>query len=339
MCPLMAGLVLLGVSAVVSAANGIGKGGLDLSKTREIAEDIACDMCGYIAEDLWLSLVDDWSANSTRGDLARERGMARSSRKMLEQLCTIPSPFFEQLPGMYAIKECRDGHTAEGTLCKPAALFAASTKNALQRYHVMRVPTDDNDDPVMTVGREQQLGAYKLVCQAHILPAEPDFSETIGLRFRARNTQFEQLQAAAESKSAVEDELSKADAALQRVLEVAQALVPRCAVEDKAPPDCVEKIEAASEAIIKANTTKEFTRSQIIARYKAALETRQQEISQGTPTVKQGACTEVCHDQDKTSKGAKGRREKKKEKRYERTQKKNKATKVTTAAKNRRDDL
>ena len=131
-------------------------------------------------EDLWLSLVDDWSANSTRGDLARERGMARSSRKMLEQLCTIPSPFFEQLPGMYAIKECRDGHTAEGTLCKPAALFAASTKNALQRYHVMRVPTDDNDDPVMPVGREQQLGAYKLVCQAHILPAEPDFSETIG---------------------------------------------------------------------------------------------------------------------------------------------------------------
>jgi hypothetical protein len=58
--------------------------------------------------------------------------------------------------------------------------YAPSTKNALQRYHVMRVPTDDNDDPVMTVGREQQLGAYKLVCQAHILPAEPDFSETIG---------------------------------------------------------------------------------------------------------------------------------------------------------------
>ena len=53
MCPLMAGLVLLGVSAVVSAANGIGKGGLDLSKTREIAEDIACDMCGYIA--VWTS--------------------------------------------------------------------------------------------------------------------------------------------------------------------------------------------------------------------------------------------------------------------------------------------
>ena len=112
----------------------------DLYAGTQIANDISCDMCGFVAEDLWTTLVTDWSANSERGEIARDKGASQTARQMLEQLCQVPSPIVEHFLDLYRIKWCEDGHTADGRLCLPAALHDASTANPKQRWFVLRSP-------------------------------------------------------------------------------------------------------------------------------------------------------------------------------------------------------
>ena len=75
----------------------------------KVAGDIACGMCGLVAEDLWVTLVDDLASNSPRGDRTRSDGASRTAREMLEQLCHPETPhMLEHLVDMYDIRPCDD---------------------------------------------------------------------------------------------------------------------------------------------------------------------------------------------------------------------------------------
>jgi hypothetical protein len=173
-----------------------------------VVADIACGMCGILAEDLWSALVFDWASSTKRGERLRERGAARTSREMLEQLCAVPppSPMVKQFLTLYEVVECVDGHTTEGTLCQPAALHSASVNAPTQRWHVVRKADltgqqqqhaeekNDRDSPSASQWKQQ---VYAQLCKEQLLPAEPDFSEAISARVAARPQAFEGLTAAA----------------------------------------------------------------------------------------------------------------------------------------------
>ena len=62
---------------------------------------------------LRLLVFQDFSLNSTRGPTARKRGVGRTAREMIEQLCKVDSPMFAHLPEMYTVAECVDGHVSD----------------------------------------------------------------------------------------------------------------------------------------------------------------------------------------------------------------------------------
>jgi hypothetical protein len=40
----------------------------------KVAVDIACNVCEFVSEDLWATLVQDWGSIGQKGDLARVHG-------------------------------------------------------------------------------------------------------------------------------------------------------------------------------------------------------------------------------------------------------------------------
>jgi len=101
-------IVLVVCVHVCSSQQDRNSAQLQQERKVKVASDIACGMCGFVAEDLWSSLVRDWTADNKKGDLIRMRGPHRTTREMLDQLCADRSPIIGHFVDMYDIQQCSD---------------------------------------------------------------------------------------------------------------------------------------------------------------------------------------------------------------------------------------
>jgi hypothetical protein len=256
-------------------------------------------------EDLWAQLMadmTDFSVNSTRGPDVRKRGVARTAREMIEQLCLVESPMFAQMPKMYTVAECFDGHTADGRLCVPSALHKLSTEAGhKRRWYVLRAADGPFDEDTTALPALAQ-AAFASVCLNELLPAEPEITEAITGRFNARKRDFNKLAKATENVNIT----AKLDKARKEATDVLGHCMPT-KPEDPVPEDCEAQLEDAHEELVKVNAT----RNKVESKYKKALKNMADLVAEGKTIIGSEACVEVCQSQDKTkAKETKGKKKK-----------------------------
>ena len=65
----------------------------------QIAEDVKCQFCGLLVEDMWSMTVQHVVMSKERDNVGRE------SREWLEDLCRIPSPLLERFVGLFDFRK------------------------------------------------------------------------------------------------------------------------------------------------------------------------------------------------------------------------------------------
>jgi hypothetical protein len=264
-----------------------------------------------LQEDLWTEVVKDlvdYSPNSTRGEVARKRGVARSSREMLEQLCKAESVMFAHLPNMFNVHECHDGHTLDGRLCTPDVLQSLSTKAPKRRWFILR----SEDGPVDEEGRlpeATEKAAYATVCAQELLPAEPEITEAISARFSGQKKLLNKVEAAIVEMNATD----KYDQAREHVLKVLGECSPTSLMDEglaKLPEECEEKLEDGHDRLEQVNITKQKAEK----KFKKTMEKVGGILTQGRAQIGAEACVEVCRAEKNAKKKAKKKRKKEKAK-------------------------
>ncbi len=250
----------------------------------------------------------DYSPNSTRGEIARKRGVARSSREMLEQLCKADSVMFAHLPSVFKIHECHDGHTLDGRLCTPDMLHSLSTKAPKRRWFVLR----SEDGPVDEEGRlpeATEKAAYAAVCALELLPAEPEITEAISARFSGQKHLLNKVEAAIVEMNVTD----RYDQAREHVLNVLAECSPASLADDvlaELPEECEGKLEDAHDRLEQVNAT----RNKAEKKFKKAMKKVGDILTQGRSKIGAEACVEVCRAEKKAKKKEKKKRKKEKEK-------------------------
>ena len=237
---------------------------------------------------MWTALVGDladYSPNSTRGAHARKRGVARTAREMLEQLCTVQSPMFEHLPDMYNVHQCFDGHTEDGRLCSPETLHAQSVQSPQRRWYVLRSEEGPVDEE-SSLPPASEKAAYAVVCAQELMPAEPDITEAMTTRFNSHKSVFRKIEAAIAAMN-ITDDLAQAKDNVQDVLGVCMPTRP----EGPVPDDCDEKLEDAHEQLTQVNVTREKAEK----KFKTAMGKIAGIVTTGKAAIGEAACAEVCH--------------------------------------------
>ena len=227
-----------------------------------------------------------YSPNSTRGEVARKRGVARSAREMLEQLCTADSAMFAHLPNMFNIHECDDGHTQDGRLCAPDTLHQLSVQAPKRRWFVLR-PEDGPVDEDARLPEATEKAAYAKVCAQELIPAEPEITEAISARFSGQKALFSKVRSAIDAMN-VTGAMEKARDNVQKVL--AECMPIQADGLADPPDDCEEKLEDAHDRLEQVNTT----RLKGEKKFKKSMEQVDAMLTQGKAAIGAEACAEVC---------------------------------------------
>lgn len=265
-----------------------------------------------------MSDMADFSPNSTRGPDARKRGVARTAREMIEQLCTVKSPMFAHLPEMYSVAECVDGHTNDGRLCEPSALHKLSTAGGHKRRWFVLRAADGPFEEEITINAAGAQAAYAAVCGSELLPAEPEITEAITALFHVHKKDFNKLAKASENLN-VTVQLDKARQDASDAIGLCMPTKP----EDPVPDDCEAQLEDAHDELVKINATRNKVEAKCkyagnpnrslmsegvsdrlhVVADKKAMQKMATVVVDGKAVVGGEACVEVCHEGSKKTKG------------------------------------
>ena len=159
-------------------------------RLHQTADDIACDMCGFAAEETWATLVTDWSTKSERGAQVRSVGAEHATRDMLRELCHESSPTMEHFLELYDIRRCDNG-----SLCKKGQRWQVvrdeawwNEKESLRDALGQDMPTSEDRAVQKRVARVGHLEVYQVLCHKHLLRLENDWADAIENQFERHQT-------------------------------------------------------------------------------------------------------------------------------------------------------
>ena len=191
--------------------------GLDTEHTAEVAADIACDMCGFVVEDMWSTLVQE----SLTGSARAKAGPKKMVRGFIRTMCAAGSPILDQFLGLFNIQECPKGMNGL-TECKGKQKWQIVKDDGQEQWR------NSKGDPTLRVHEEEkeydkrikqrmqeeerawQLAAHEALCSQYFNVLDTDLAIDISQQLALHLPALNESYVAAESEAQQQEVIVRA---------------------------------------------------------------------------------------------------------------------------------